>query len=203
MKVSLGAKTLAPAPVYVVGTYDQAGRANAAAVSWAGICCSKPPCLAVSLREATCTYHNILAREAFTVNIPTEEQAEPADYFGLASGKETDKLAAAGLTAVKSDLVDAPCIEEFPLVLECSLFRTFELGLHTMFVGEIRDVKAEEAVLGEKRVLDLGRLKPFIFSPGDRMYYRLGEKLGPAFSIGEKFRSGRGASPPGGRSRSR
>ncbi len=190
MKVSLGAKTLAPAPVYVVGTYDQAGRANAAAVSWAGICCSKPPCLAVSLREATCTYHNILAREAFTVNIPSGEQAEAADYFGLASGKETDKLAAAGLTAVKSELVDAPCIEEFPLGLECSLFRTLELGLHTLFVGEIKDVKAEASVLGEKEALDLGRLDPFFFSPGEGTYYRLGAKLGPAFSIGERYRRG-------------
>ncbi len=188
MKVSLGAKTLAPSPVYIVGTYDSSGRANMMAAAWAGICCSQPPCLAVSLREATYSYGNIQVREAFTVNIPGEEQAAAADYFGLASGRETDKPADTGLTAVKSDLVDAPYIEEFPLVLECSLFRTVELGLHTMFVGEIKDVKAEESTLGEEGVLDLGRLKPFVFSPADRMYYRLGEKLGPAFSIGEQYR---------------
>jgi flavin reductase (DIM6/NTAB) family NADH-FMN oxidoreductase RutF len=189
MKVSLGPGTLAPAPVYIVGTYDQDGRANMMAAAWAGICCSKPPCLTVSLRKATYSYHNILDREAFTVNIPGEDQAEAADYFGLVSGMNTDKLAATGLTTVKSDLVDAPYIEEFPLVLECSLFRVVELGLHTMFVGEIKDVKAEEAVLGEKKTLDLGRVKPFFFSPGDRLYYRIGERLGPAFSIGNKFRS--------------
>jgi flavin reductase (DIM6/NTAB) family NADH-FMN oxidoreductase RutF len=190
MKVSLGGKTLAPAPVYIVGTYDEKGRANVMAAAWAGICCSKPPCLAVSLREATYSYHNILEMKAFTVNIPGEDQATAADYFGLASGRDGDKLAATGLTAVKSELVDAPYIEEFPLVLECSLFRVVELGLHTMFVGEIRDVKAEESVLGEKKTLDLGRVKPFIFSPGDRLYYRIGEKLGPAFSIGEQYRPG-------------
>jgi len=189
MKVSLGAQTLAPAPVYIVGTYGEDGRANVMAAAWAGICCSKPPCLTVSLRKATYSYHNILARKAFTVNIPGEEQAEAADYFGLVSGRKTDKPADTGLTAVKSELVDAPYIEEFPLVLECSLFRVHELGLHTMFVGEIKDVKAEETILGEKQTLDLGRARPFIFSPGDRMYYRLGERLGPAFSIGEKYRT--------------
>ncbi len=189
MKVSLSAGTLAPAPMYIVGTYDEDGRANMMTAAWAGICCSKPPCLTVSLREATYSYHNILARKAFTVNIPGEEQAAAADYFGLVSGRDTDKLADTGLTAVKSSLVDAPYIEEFPLVLECSLFRTVELGLHTMFVGEIRDVKAEESVLGEGKSLDLGRVKPFFFSPGDRVYYRIGEKLGPAFSIGEKYRT--------------
>ncbi len=189
MKVSLSAGTLAPAPMYIVGTYDEDGRANMMAAAWAGICCSKPPCLTVSLREATYSYHNIQARKAFTVNIPGEEQAAAADYFGLVTGKKTDKLADTGLTAVKSQLVDAPYIEEFPLVLECSLFRTVELGLHTMFVGEIRDVKAEESAVGEKDALDLGRVKPFFFFPGDRMYYRIGEKLGPAFSIGEKYRT--------------
>ncbi len=189
MKVSLGAKTLAPAPVYIVGTYDEKGRANAMAAAWAGICCSKPPCLAVSLREATYSHHNILKRKAFTISIPGEEQAAAADYFGLASGRDTDKFAAAGLTAVKSELVDAPYVGEFPLVLECSLFQVVELGLHTMFVGEIRDVKAEESVLGEKKTIDLSRVRPFIFSPGDRLYYRLGEKLGPAFSIGDSYRS--------------
>lgn len=198
MKVSLSAGTLAPAPMYIVGTYDPAGRANVMAAAWAGICCSKPPCLTVSLRKATCSYHNILARKAFTVNIPGEEQAEAADYFGLVTGKKTDKLADTGLTAVKSSLVDAPYIEEFPLIFECSLFQVHELGLHTMFVGEIQDVKAEESALGEKNALDLGKVKPFFFSPGERMYYRIGEKLGPAFSIGGIFKSGSGASPPEG-----
>ncbi len=187
MKVSLGAKTLAPAPVYIVGTYDENGRANAMAAAWAGICCSKPPCLAVSLREATYSYHNILDREAFTVNIPGEEQAAAADYFGLVSGRDTDKFAATGLTAAKSELVDAPYIGEFPLVLECALSGVHELGLHTLFVGEIRDVKAEESVLGEEGAIDLGRLRPVIYSPGDRMYYGLSRKIGPAFSIGGKY----------------
>ncbi len=189
MKVSLGPGTLAPAPVYIVGTYDQDGRANMMAAAWAGLCCSRPPCLTVSLRKATYSYLNILDRKAFTVNIPGEDQAAAADYFGLVSGRDTDKLAAVGLTAVKSELVDAPYIEEFPLILECSLFRVVELGLHTMFVGEIKDVKAEESVVGEKKTLDLSRVRPFFFSPGDRLYYRIGEKLGPAFSIGEKYRT--------------
>ncbi len=188
MKISLGAKTLAPAPMYIVGTYDEQDRANVMVAAWAGICCSEPPCLTVSLRKATYSYHNIMAREAFTVSIPGEDQASAADYFGLVSGRDTDKLADTGLTAVKSGLVDAPYIEEFPLVFECSLFRVYELGLHTMFVGEIKDVKAEESVLRDAKTFDLGRIRPFIFSSGDRKYYRLGEPLGPAFSIGEKYR---------------
>ena len=57
MKKSLGARTVAyPTPVFVVGTYDVEGQPNLMTVSWAGICCSVPPCVSISLRRATYTY---------------------------------------------------------------------------------------------------------------------------------------------------
>ena len=49
----------------------------------------------------------------------------------MVSGKDVDKFAAAGLTPVKSELVDAPYVGEFPFVLECELRQTIEIGLHT------------------------------------------------------------------------
>lgn len=53
MKKSIGARSLTYAtPVFIVGTYDAEGKPNAMAVAWGGICCSKPPCIAVSLRTA-------------------------------------------------------------------------------------------------------------------------------------------------------
>ncbi len=145
MKKSLGAKTiLYPTPVIIVGTYDDEGKPNAMTVAWGGICCSVPPCVAVSLRKATYSHGNIVKRQAFTVSVPSERHVKEADYFGIASGRNEDKFAVTRLTPVRSDLVDAPYVEEFPLVLECRLAHTFELGLHTQFVGEILDVKADE-----------------------------------------------------------
>ena len=184
-KKSLGAKTLPTAPVWAVGSYDQAGKPNAMTAAWVGICCSKPPCVAVSLRKATYTHGNILARKAFTVSIPSEAFAKQADYFGLVSGRNEDKFAGSGLTPVKSELVDAPYVGEFPLIVECKLLNSFELGLHTMFVGEIVDVKADPAILGPDGSLDAGKLKPFLFDPGSRQYFKLGEPLGKAFEAGK------------------
>ena len=185
MKQSLGAKTLLlPTPVWIVGTYDDAGKPNAAAVAWGGICCSKPPCVGVSLRAATYTHGNIVRRQAFTVNVPSVAQAKEADYFGLASGRDVDKFAATGLTPVKSELVDAPYIAEFPLVAECKLYKTVELGLHTQFVGEIVDVKADESVLdGDSANIEL--VKPFVYNTHRRVYYAIGEAIGPAFEMGK------------------
>ncbi len=186
MKKSLGAKTmLYPAPVLLVGSYDKNNKPNAMTAAWGGICCSSPPCVTVSLRKATYSYGSIIENKAYTLSIPSEKYVKEADYFGMASGKDKDKFLATGLTPVKSELVNAPYIKEFPLILECRLLHTFEIGLHTQFIGEVVDVKADEFVLDIKGLPDIEKLQPIIFSPGSRKYHGIGSILGDAFSIGK------------------
>ena len=186
MKKSLGPKTLAyPAPVWVIGTYAKDGLPNVMTASWAGICCSKPPCVYVALQKPRYTYGNVIERQAYTVNVATEPFVRQSDYFGMVSGKDTNKLSDCGLTAVKSDTVDAPYIDEFPLVLECRLVQTIELGLHTQFVGEIIDVKADPSILDANGLPDIEKLKPIVFGPQIRTYHGIGAFLGQAFSIGK------------------
>ncbi len=152
--------------------------------AWGGICCSVPPCVAVSLRKATYSYASIASRKAFTISVPSERYVKEADYFGMASGRSGDKFAATGLTPVRSELVDAPYVGEFPLVLECRLVHTLELGLHTEFVGEILDVKIDEDVLTKSGVPNIEKLLPMLFATESRTYYGVGRFLGKAFSIG-------------------
>ncbi len=183
---SLGAKTLIyPAPVLVVGTYDKAGKPNVMTASWGGICCSQPPCVAVSLRKATYSHANILEHEAFTISIPSEKHVKQVDYFGLVTGRSVDKLAAAKLTAVKSTLVDAPYVKEFALVMECKLVHVAELGLHTQFVGEVIDAKADESIIGDDGAIDIKKLKPLLFTPDTQDYYGVGKYVAKVFSAGK------------------
>ncbi len=187
-KKSLGSKTIVyPAPVLIIGTYDKSGKPNIMTAAWGGICCSKPPCVTVSLRQARHTFDAAMENQAYTINIPSEKYVEECDYFGIASGKNRDKFADTGLTPVKADFVNAPYIDEFPLVLECRLIKTIDLGAHTQFIGEIADVKADEAILDQNGLPDINKVKPIIFAPEISMYYGLGDMLGKAFSIGKKF----------------
>ena len=189
MKESLGARPLVfPTPVWVVGTYDKQGRPDAMTAAWGAICCSKPPCVTISVQKIRYTYGNLMERKAFTINVPSETYSKEADYLGIASGKKIDKFSAAGLTPVKGDLVDAPYVKEFPLVLECILIHTHELGLHTQFIGEIKDVKADKSVLDEKGLPDIEKVKPFTYVPEIRTYYGIGKYLGKAFSIGKEIK---------------
>ena len=187
MKKSLGAKTLAqPTPVWVVGSYDSQGKPNMMTIAWGGICCSQPPCVTISLRKATYTYGCIKERKAYTINIPSAAMVKEVDYVGTTSGKNIDKFAMAKLTPVRSELVDAPYIKEFPMVIECRVLHTLEIGLHTQFIGEIVDIKAEESVLGEHGMADILKVKPLVFDTGQGAYYGIGERIGKAFSIGKK-----------------
>ncbi len=187
MKKSLGAKTLAqPAPVWVVGSYDAQGKPNIMTIAWGGICCSQPPCVTISLRKATYTYESIRGRKAYTVNIPSAELVKEVDFVGTTSGKSIDKFAMTKLTPVRSELVDAPYIQEFPVVIECRVLHILEIGLHTQFIGEIADIKAEESVIGEQGMADILKVKPLIFDTGQGAYYGIGARIGKAFSIGKR-----------------
>ena len=186
-KKSLGAETIVyPTPVWLIGTYDDTGKPNAATVAWGGICSSKPPAVAVSLRPARHTHGAIMARRAFTVNIPSQDHVKEADYFGLVSGKKEDKFAKSGLTPVHSELVDAPLIEECPLTLECKLLQTVDLGVHTQFIGEILDAKADESILEDGHP-DMAKARSILFGPGCMAYHGIGEFLGKAYSIGREI----------------
>ncbi|MGE4504289.1 MAG: flavin reductase family protein [Desulfovibrionaceae bacterium] len=187
MKKALGANILAlPTPVWVVGAYDAQGRANAMTIAWGGVCCSKPPCLAVSLRAATYTHGCIKERGAFTVSIPSEEHVAQADFLGMVSGRDMDKFARAGLTPARATKVDAPYVAEFPLVIELEVLHVIELGLHTQFVGEIKEVLADEAALVDNAPV-IDKVRPVIYGTGTKGYFASGRYLGKAFSIGRGF----------------
>jgi flavin reductase (DIM6/NTAB) family NADH-FMN oxidoreductase RutF len=185
-KVSSRFKAVCLAPVWVIGTYDRAGKPNVSTAAWVGMCCSDPPAVAVSFRKATLAYENILNRKAFTASIPSGNYIKEADYFGIASGRDTDKFADTGLTPVKSELVDAPYVQEFPFIIECKLLQQIEIGLHTQFIGEIIDVKVEEGLAEEKGRPIIEQISPLFFAPGGGFYYAAGPQIGKAFSAGKR-----------------
>jgi flavin reductase (DIM6/NTAB) family NADH-FMN oxidoreductase RutF len=190
MKLSLPPKTLLlPSPVLIIGTYSSDGKPNIMNAAWGGIVSSKPPCISVSLREATLSFHNIKQTGAFTVNIPSEKFLKEADFVGIVSGKEYDKFKVTGLTPDPSTIVNAPIVKEFPYSLECKLVSEINLGSHTMFIGEIVGMVADSEVLNPKQLPDIEKVRPMIWgSFGSMAYYNIGDRLGDAFSVGNELK---------------
>ena len=188
MKKTLGGRPLIiPTPVWCVGSYDTNDKPNVMTIAWGGICCSKPPCVTVSLRKARYTYGNIMKRQAYTLSVPSKKYAVEADYFGMASGRDIDKFKETGLTPIKSELVDAPYVGEFPMILECKVIHHHEIGSHTQFIGEILDIKIEDDMLTNEGKVDMEKISPLIFGPGIGRYHGIGSFAGKAFDIGRKY----------------
>jgi flavin reductase (DIM6/NTAB) family NADH-FMN oxidoreductase RutF len=185
-KKSIGAHPyLYPTPIMLAGTYDGNGKPNIAAIAWAGVCNADPPLVGLAVRPSRHTHSAIVARKAFTLSIPTQDMAAATDFAGLATGRETDKFAVAGLSPVASEAVDAPYVAECPVILECSLYQQIAFPSHTYFIGEVRDILAERAFLSTSgKHPDMMKFMPMAYDAGENAYYSLNKLIGKAFSVG-------------------
>lgn len=176
-KKSLGIlSALYPKPAFVIGSYDKGGKPNMMTAAWVGIANSDPLSIAVSMRPATYSYHNLTDKRFFTVNIPSEELTKYVSFVGKYSGYDMDKFKETGLTPVRGEFVDAPYVKEFPIVIECELTEYHDLGSHRQFIGKVIDVKVDKAVLDANGAIDMDLLKPIIYANGG--YYRTGSFIG-------------------------
>jgi flavin reductase (DIM6/NTAB) family NADH-FMN oxidoreductase RutF len=189
VKKELGPATvLFPQPVLLVGTYGPDGKPDLMNAAWGNICCSSPPCVAVAVRESRLTFRNILDTNAFTVGIPSRKHVEAADYVGLVSGRDRDKFRDIGFTPMKSGKVNAPLAGELPFSLECRLLQHHALGSHTLFIGEIVGIQADEDILGPSGLPDIEKAQAVLYGgSGSRCYFAVGEKLADAFSAGKSL----------------
>lgn len=187
MKKSLGVEPyLFPMPVLMIATYNEDNSVNVMNMAWGGICGENM--VALNITETHKTAQNIKKRGAFTLSIADIPHIEEADFFGIASGnKMPDKFKKSGLKAVKSDKVDAPVVENFPITLECKVLelQLSEYGFRVL--GEIVNVLADEEVLDEKGKVDPTKLNAFVFDQFQHGYYAIGEKVGQAWSSGAKY----------------
>ena len=133
------------------------------------------------------TVKNLLKTKAFTVAIADSKNVVPADYVGVVSANNVpDKLAKTGWHITKSAFVNAPIIEEIPLVLECKLV-SYDTESE-ICVGEVVNVSVDESVLDANGKIDLTKFEPICYDCDTHGYYKLGEKVGQAFSDGLKLK---------------
>ncbi len=187
MKKNLGVKPyLFPMPVLMIATYGEDGKVDVMNMAWGGICAANM--VALNIDEDHKTSKNIKAKGAFTVSVADIAHLKESDFFGTATGNTmADKFERSGMTAVKSEFVDAPVIEEYPITLECKVLEMGEAVNGFRVVGEIVNVLADESVLDEKGKVDPSKLNAFVFDQFQNGYYAIGEKVGDAWKSGKEF----------------
>ncbi|MHB8804751.1 MAG: flavin reductase family protein, partial [Coriobacteriia bacterium] len=161
-----------PVPLVCGGTMEHA---DACAVAWIGVCATNPPRVALALRESRYTLELIRASGTLTINTPRAADAAAVDYFGITTGRTTDKFAVSGWTLEPSAEVEAPRIAECPYQMECRVTHEIPLGSHVLLVAEVVESHADESVLDvEGSQVDVTLLDPLVYIAGSREYRRLG-----------------------------
>lgn len=178
MRRNLGNKmSFLPLPVLMIGTYDESGKANVMNAAWGGIYDYGKIYIALSKHKTT---DNLELKKAFTVSFATKDTAVISDYFGIVSGNVEDKIEKSGVHVVKSNYVDAPIIEEYPLTLEC-LVESFEDG---ELIGKVVNCSVDEKYIDENGNIDVDKMEIITFDMTSNTYRVLGKVVGNAFSDG-------------------
>ena len=181
-----GSTQLAPVPAVLVGTGGENFADNLITVAWAGIVCSAPPMLSISVRPERFSYQALVETREFTVNVPLASQAAIVDWCGVVSGRDHDKFAEKSLTPLRGSQVAAPLVEECPLNLECKVREIIKLGSHDLFLAEIVAVQVSEEYLTKTGRLDLER-NGGVLGYAHGHYFQLGKCLGHfGFSVRKK-----------------
>ena len=186
MKKNFGKKNwMFPMPVLMIGTYGEDGTPDVMNAAWGGITLEDE--ITICIDTSHKTWGNIAAHKAFTVAFGTADKVAACDYLGLVSGNKTpDKVSKSGLTVTKSKFVDAPVINELPLVLECELVSMNDENCNV--VGKIVNCAVEEAALTDGKP-DAAKMKPICFDPCAHVYRIMGDVVANAFSVGKLLHS--------------
>lgn len=167
---------LFPCPVVLVTCVDANQKPNIITLAWAGVACSDPPTLGISIRPHRYSYKLIVNSKEFVANIPTREILKESDLCGAVSGRDVDKFSETGLTPEPAEIVKPPLIAECPVNIECVVKERIPLGVHDLFLGEVVRVHVEEKIVDEKERIDFAKISPFVYNQGE--YWSLHKKIG-------------------------
>ncbi len=187
-KVSIGYPRITPEPVWVIGTYGKKDKPELTTTTSGGICGGGSPCIVISFSKQDIICQNILHSKAFTVNVPSQDFVDETDYLGMSRNRNLNPFKIAGLTPVKSKLVKAPYIKEFPLNIECKLVDAVDINDFTIFVGSVAGIKANKDIVFRGKI-KMRNLDTFFLSPSEKKYYGLGSRAGRKSRAGGKYKN--------------
>ena len=171
-----------PMPVLMIGTYNEDGSVDVMNAAW-GMAQSMNE-LKLCLTESHKTVKNMKRTGFCTVALATKDYMKESDFLGMVSGNTVaDKFEKSGLHASKSENVDAPIIEEYPVCMECKVKGFEDDGT----LVEVVNVLAEEKYFNEDGTLKLDEMGIISYDPYGHGYYEVGKKVGQAFSEGKKL----------------
>ena len=176
-----------PQPVLIIGTYNEDGTPNAMNAAWGGQWDRGEIMISMGAHATT---ENLARCADFTVAFATKETMVASDFVGIVSAKnDPDKMSKTGWTAVKSEIVNAPVFEDFPMTLECSIKNKIDESEEGYYiVAQVVNILVDENYLTEDGQPDVGKMQLIAYEPVSHSYVAIGNKVGNAFVDGKTLK---------------
>lgn len=168
-------RMLNPGPVAIVTTAWR-GVANAAPIAWCAPLSIAPPMVGIVVHPHRHTADMIRFSDGFAINIPGPKLLKQTAFLGTQTGLNNNKLEASGLELFSPLSIDAPLIEGCLAWIECTLADVVRTGDHSLFVGNVVKVQADDEAYAQQWLLKERDFSPLTFIGGTR-YAVVGEPL--------------------------
>jgi flavin reductase (DIM6/NTAB) family NADH-FMN oxidoreductase RutF len=136
-------------------TSSHNGKTNVLTIGWGSVCFAwKKPVFLAMIRPSRFSHKLIEGSGEFTVSIPYTDMKQAIAICGTRSGRDTDKIAAANLNLLPSEMINTPIINTPGLHYECKIICRQQMtpedtseqvksecyaagDFHTLYFGEI------------------------------------------------------------------
>ncbi len=141
---------VAPRPIALVTSRNDAGGWNAAPFSAYNYLCTDPPVVALGVTDRTGefvpkdTARNIRRSGEFVVNVVTEDLMHQMNICGIDFPAGVSEVEMAGLHTTESKLVGVPRLTEAHAALECVEHSTIEIGRSRIILGRVVGIFIED-----------------------------------------------------------
>lgn len=164
-------------PIFLVSFYDENGVPNVTTISSSY---SLMDMISLGFGSKGYAINEIKKVKDFVINIPDRNFMKEIEICGFKSGHDCKKFDLVNLTPVKSDIINAPLIEECPISIECTLTDVIEREYYrgiTNILAKIKGRMISPEILDDENNLNYVKLDP-VFYVGDnaKRVYRYTEK---------------------------
>ena len=112
-----------------------------------------PPLMLTILEKGIYTDELVQISRDFVINVMGEPMAEKVLACGRSKGRETNKFAKVGLTAMSSKQVRPPYLKESLAHIECKVTSQHPHGTVTIYVGQVVYTEVEQEVWDGKSLI--------------------------------------------------
>ena len=129
-------------PLLTSGSFKE-NNFNCMTVGWGSIgSVWNKPFVQVFVRHHRYTFEFMERYDNFTLSVLGKEYKKALNLLGTKSGRDMDKIAAAGLTPIASQVVSSPGFEEAELIIECKKMYWQDLDPQTILQDNVHKMYA-------------------------------------------------------------